>query len=399
MYERSDPSAVAYKRDPMKKLLVLAILIGGTTRGLAAAMPAPSNVGNAEHPCIEEDLRVTFRLKAPNAKQVQLRGGAGLVPDFLDLSRTEDGVWTVTTPPVVPGFHYYWFVVDGLHVNDPASYTYFGYGRETGGIEVPGPGLDFYDAKEGVPHGEVRGRWYLSAITGQGRRANVYTPPGYDASPGARYPVLYLLHGAGENERGWIEQGRANFILDNLIAAGRAKPMILVVDSGYAVRPARGARPASSAGMMAATAAFEEVLMKELIPMIDATYRTKAGPEHRAMAGLSMGSMQTLQIALKHLDQFGWIAAMSGPPRQGLDVRTAYGGVFSDAAAFNQKVKLFWLGAGTAETQFHMFTMAMHAALDQAGIQNVFYSSPGTDHEWQTWRCSLQDLAPRLFRE
>ena len=379
----------------MKTILMLAIWMAGMCCAPAAldSTPAPSNVGNAEYPRIAPDRRVTFRLKAPKAQQVQLHGGAGLVKDALDLVRSDDGVWTVTTPPAVPGFHYYWFGVDGLNVNDPASYTYFGWGRETGGIEVPEPGVDFYDAKETVPHGEVRARWYHSRITGKWRRAHVYTPADYDTAVNVRYPVLYLLHGAGENERGWIEQGRANFILDNLIAAGQAKPMILVVDSGYA----------SFAGVnvttnrSAATAAFEEVLLKELLPLIDANYRTDRS--RRGMAGLSMGSGQTLNIALRHLDQFAWIGAMSGPPRQGFEVKTAYGGAFSDTAAFNQKVKLLWLGAGTAETQIHQNTLAMHEALDRAGIKNVFYSSPGTDHEWQTWRRSLHDLAPRLFRE
>jgi enterochelin esterase-like enzyme len=374
-------------------------LLAGTLLAASSAhsAPAPSNIGSAEYPQIASDLRVTFRLKAPNAKQVQLRGGAGLVKDSLDFQRGDDGAWTVTTPPAVPGFHYYWFMVDGLNVNDPASYTYFGWGRDTSGLEVPEAGVDFYEPKEAVPHGEVRARWYHSNLTGKWRRAHVYTPPDYDKDTTARYPVLYLQHGAGENERGWVQQGRANFILDNLIAAGKARPMILVVDSGYATFAA-GATPAGT-NRAAPTAAFESVMLKELIPLIDATYRTQPDRAHRAMAGLSMGSMQTLQITLKHLDQFAWIGAMSGPPRQGFEVKTAYDGVFSDAAAFNQKVKLLWLGAGTAEAQINQNTLAMHEALDKAGIKNVFFSSPGTDHEWQTWRRSLHDLAPRLFRE
>jgi enterochelin esterase family protein len=386
----------------MKTNLILISLVGGWSLLAPAAQdprPAPSNVGSAEYPQIAPDLRVTFRLKAPNATKVQLQGGAGLVKSALDLTRGENGVWTVTTPPVVPGFHYYWFAVDGLNVNDPASYAYFGYGRETSGLEVPEPGVDFYDAKEGVPHGEVRARWYHSAITGKWRRAHVYTPPDYEKDSGTRYPVLYLQHGAGENERGWIEQGRANFILDNLIAAGKARPMILVVDTGYASRPGGGVSQSASARAFAPTSAFEEVMLNEIIPMIDSTYRTLSDREHRAMAGLSMGSMQTLQITLKHLDKFAWIGALSGPPRQGFEVKTAYDGVFGDAAVFNQKVKLLWLGAGTAEERFHQNTLAMHEALDKAGIKNVFFSSPGTDHEWQTWRRSLHDLAPRLFRD
>ena len=384
----------------MKSFLIPLMVIGASVRVLTAAdaLPAPSNIAGAEFPRIASDFSVTFRLKAPNAKQVKLEGGAGLVKEPIDLTRDEDGVWTVTTPPAVPGFHYYWFTVDGLRVNDPSSYAWFGWGRETSGIDIPDPDGDFYAAKQEVPHGEVRAHWYHSKITGRWRKAHVYTPPDYDRKTRSRFPVLYLQHGAGENERGWIEQGRAGFILDNLIAAGRAKPMIVVVDTGYATYAATN-HPTATNRASAATAAFEEVMLKELIPAIDARYRTLADRKQRAMAGLSMGSMQTLNITLRHLDHFAWIGAMSGPPRQGFDVMTAYDGVFRDAAAFNKKVKLLWLGAGTAETRFHTSTVAMHEALNRAGIKNVFYSSPGTDHEWQTWRRSLHDFAPRLFRD
>ena len=383
----------------MKSLFIPLILIGASFLAIGAtdSAPAPSNLPGADYPRIAPDLTVTFRLKAPNAKQVKLEGGAGLVKEPLELARSEDGVWTVTTPPAVPGFHYYWFMVDGLRVNDPSSYSWFGWGRETSGIEIPESGVDLYAAKE-VPHGEVRAHWYSSKITGRWRKAHVYTPPEYDRKTRARFPVLYLQHGAGENERGWVEQGRAGFILDNLIAAGRAKPMIVVVDTGYAAY-AWTNQPASTNRATAATAAFEEVMLKELIPTIDTHYRTLSECRHRAMAGLSMGSMQTLNLTLRHLDQFAWIGAMSGPPRQGFDVATAYDGVFRDAAAFNKKVKLLWLGAGTAEARFHTNTVAIHEALNRAGIKNVFYSSPGTDHEWQTWRRSLHDFAPRLFRD
>jgi enterochelin esterase-like enzyme len=377
----------------MKTILFLTALVCARCWAQAAdAVPASGNIGNAEYPQIASDLSVTFRFRAPEAKNVQLRGGAGLVKDALDFTHGENGVWTLTTPPAVPGFHYYWFVVDGVNVNDPASYSYFGWGRECSGIEVPEKGADFYTVKD-VPHGAVRAHWYQSKITGKWRRAHVYTPPGYDNSR-TRYPVLYLQHGAGENERGWVEQGRANFILDNLIAAKKAKPMILVIDTGYA----SFAGAIVGTNRSAATAAFEEVMLKELVPTIDANFRTKSAREHRAMAGLSMGSGQTLNITLKHLDKFAWIGAMSGAPRQGFDVATAYDGAFREAAAF-KKVKLLWLGAGTAEERFHASTMAMHEALNRAGIRNVFYSSPGTDHEWQTWRRSLHDFAPRLFQD
>jgi enterochelin esterase family protein len=266
---------------------------------------------------------------------------------------------------------------------------------------VPEPGVDFYDAKD-VPHGEVRSLWYHSKVTGSLRRAIVYTPPGYDAGPGKRYPALYLQHGAGEDERGWTIQGRANFILDNLIAAGRAVPMIVVMDKGYAETagspqaPAQSGRPGPPRFDFRG---FEEVLLTELIPKIDATYRTFSDREHRAMAGLSMGAMQTLQIAPAHSDTFAYIGAFSPPPVGTFDAKTAANGAFSDPAAFHAKVRLLWLGAGTAEERFHAAVRMMHEGLDQAGVRHVIFESAGTAHEWQTWRRSLHDFAPRLFRD
>jgi enterochelin esterase-like enzyme len=204
--------------------------------------------------------------------------------------------------------------------------------------------------------------------------------------------VLYLQHGAGEDERGWTAQGRANFILDNLIAARKAVPMIVVMDNGYADRAGQGPRRFDFR-------AFEEVLTGELIPKVDATYRTLADRDHRALAGLSMGSMQALQIGLSHLDQFAYLGAFSRPPLGNFDVKTSYHGAFRDATAFNKKVRLLWLGAGTAEKPFAAALESMHRALDQAGVRHVVYESQGTSHEWQTWRRSLHEFAPRLFRD
>jgi enterochelin esterase-like enzyme len=386
----------------MRPFLTLLLLACGLAREQADdAKPATSNVPRAEYPRVHADGRVSFRLKAPDAKKVQVQpGGAdnGLGKGPYDMERGADGTWTVTTPPAVPGFHYYWLVVDGVAVNDPGSETFFGYGRPTSGVEVPEKGVDFYDAKD-VPHGEVRALWYHSKVTGKARRAFVYTPPGYNPAAGTRYPVLYLQHGAGEDERGWTTQGRANFILDNLIAAQKAKPMLVVMDNGYADRaapPAAGGKPGAR---IFDFRGFEEVLTGELIPKVDATYRTLPDRDHRALAGLSMGGMQALQIGLNHLDQFAYLGSFSGPPLGGFDVRTSYNGAFRDAAAFNAKVRLLWLGAGTAEERFAAGVRSMHRALDQAGVKHVVFESPGTAHEWQTWRRSLHDFAPRLFRD
>jgi enterochelin esterase-like enzyme len=391
----------------MGSLLTFWLLAGSLSVAWAddGSRPATTNVPRAEYPRVHPDRTVTLRFQAPDAKKVQVQpGGAdnGLGKGPYDMERGDDGNWTVTTPPAVPGFHYYWLVVDGAAVNDPSSETFFGYGKPTSGVEVPEPGVDFYDAKD-VPHGELRALWYHSKVTGSVRRAFVYTPPGYDANPGARFPVLYLQHGAGEDERGWSTQGRMNFILDNLIAAGKAKPMIVVMDNGYASRPAPpsasgdgGSRPAPPRFDFRA---FEEVLLGELVPKVDGTYRTIADRDHRAMAGLSMGGMQTLQIAPKHLDRFSSIGSFSGPPLGGFDPKTSYDGAFNDPSAFNEKVHLLWLGAGTGEERFATAVRKMHEALDKAEIKHVVFESPGTSHEWQTWRRSLYDFAPRLFRD
>jgi len=422
-----------HARSMVCSLLLAGVLLpGGQLFAQPAddSKPASTVVLNAQYPRVYPDGRVLFRLAAPKAANVQL-GGAGLGATTYEMVKGDDGAWTVTTPPVVPGFHYYWFVVDGVQVNDPSSDTFFGYGRPTSGVEVPTPGEDFYFPKN-VPHGQVRMVWYLSKTTGEWRRAMVYTPPGYDLDTRTRYPVLYLQHGAGEDETGWTKQGRANFILDNLIAEKKAKPMIMVNDRGYAYRPGEkppapaGAPPAGraadaggrgaaapqagraapapaarGAGGMGASgvlspSTFESVIIDDLIPMIDRTFRTLADRDHRAMAGLSMGSMQAMSIALRNLGTFSWIGLFSGATVGG-DLDTAYNGVFKDAAAFNTRVRLLWMGAGTAEAALMKRLEESGKLLTDRGIRHVIYTSDLTAHEWHTWRRHLNDFAPRLF--
>jgi enterochelin esterase-like enzyme len=399
-------------------LFVLApALAPSPARAEEAGVPATSNVPGAQIPSIDSQRRITFALKAPDAASVQVAGGDGLGPGPFPMTKGADGTWRVTTPPSVPGFHYYWFVLNGVAVNDPGSETYFGYGKETSGVEVPEAGADYY-AIQNVPHGEVRAKWYLSKTTGEWRRALVYTPPGYAEHSTTRYPVLILQHGSGEDETGWTRQGKAQFILDNLIAAGKARPMIVVMDRGYALRPGAevpaGGPSAWSQNLNLAFASFEDVVMHDLIPMIDASYRTVPDREHRAMAGLSMGGMQSLFIALQHLDSFAYIGSFSGPivanlhvgdlnayrlQAQPFDAKTAYGGAFSNPAAFNERVKLLWLGVGTAESdQFRSGIGGAVGALRKAGVRLEYFESSGTAHEWQTWRRDLNDFVPRLFR-
>jgi len=374
--------------------------------------PATSNITGAEFPKVYSDRRVEFRLKAPDAQKVQVQiGGA-----TLDMVKSADGVWSATSEPQVPGFHYYALVIDGVAVNDPDSKTFFGVGRDYSGIEIPEAGVDFYALKE-VPHGEVRELWYHSKTTDAWRRCFVYTPPGYDANVRSRYPVLYLQHGAGEDETGWIRQGHANFILDNLIAAGKAVPMIIVMDRGYAAKPGQpvstvfgpGAAPVGSPEslkvMKDMSEVFGTVVLDDLIPFIDARFRTIANRDSRAIAGLSMGAMQSFQIGLGNVDSFAYIAGFSGAPMgfvfggNQLDVKTAFDGVMSDSAAFNKRVHVLFVGVGTAEAErFHTGVESFHKALDQAGIHTVYYESPGTAHEWQTWRRDLNEFAPKLFK-
>jgi enterochelin esterase-like enzyme len=383
--------------------------------------PAISNLINAKHPRVYPDGRVALRLVAPNATKVQLAGA--VIDKPVDMTKAEGGAWTVTIPAPPVGFHYYWFTVDGLHVNDPGSDTYFGYGRPTSGIDLPKQGEDFYHPKD-VPHGQVRMQWYFSRTTSAWRRAMVYTPPGYDENSEARYPVLYLQHGAGEDETGWTKQGHANFILDNLLAQKKAKPMIVVMDKGYANRPnepvtgvtgpgggrAEG-RPAqagtnaaptnrTSGGMSSSVlspSTFESVVIDDLMPMIDRTFRTLSDREHRAMAGLSMGSRQTMQITLRNLDKFSWIGLFSGATVNG-DLNTGYDGVFKKAKEFNERVHLLYMGVGTAEPRLMDALKSSDELLNKGGIRHVAFTSEGTAHEWHSWRRHFHDFAPRVFQ-
>jgi len=353
--------------------------------------PATSNLPGAEYPRVHSDLRVTFRVSAPNAQKVQVIPGgndSGLGKGPFDMQRDDKGVWTVTIPPAVPGFHYYWLQVDGFACNDPATQTYFGWNKECSGIEVPDRTLDFYDIKD-VPHGEVRAHWYYSKVTGMWRRAMVYTPPDYDKDIKTRYPVLYLQHGMGENERGWTAQGRANFILDNLIAERKAQPMIVVMENGM-VAPRGGAgQVTTKAGVnRLRNEAFGELVVNDLIPMVDAAYRTIPDRTHRAVAGLSMGAGQAMQIWLGNLDKFGYIGSFSGG-----------GPARPDSSKLEPKPLLVWMGAGSAESSRMASGKTTVEAMTKAGIPAVWFEAPGTSHEWQTWRKCLYDFAPRLFQK
>jgi enterochelin esterase family protein len=371
--------------------------------------PAETNVWGAQYPAVDAAGRVQLRIKAPEASKVKLNFWSG---PKVDMEKQADGYWTITTQPLVPGLHYYVFNVDGADMSDPGSRAYFGGSRYTSMVEIPEPGSTYYSIQD-VPHGQVRDVWYLSKVTGSWRHAMVYLPPDYEAQAKKRYPVLYLQHGGGEDETGWIRQGRANFILDNLIAAGDAKPMIIVMAYGYARRagaappdlsPATMGTPQGARAREEMANTFEDDLTQVLIPFVDKTYRTLADRDNRAMAGLSMGGFQTFHVTLKHLDLFSHIGGFSGAggmmEDRKPDMKTDFNGAFADPAAFAKKVHVLYLGVGTAEPErFQTRLRGLHDALTQAGVQHVWWESPGTDHEWQTWRRNLKDFAPRLFRQ
>ncbi len=374
--------------------------------------PSSLNVPGAKFPCVYPDGRATFRVVAPDAKQVQVRVGKNY-----DMVKGEDGAWTVTTDPLVVGFHYYTLSIDGANAADSSTHTYFGSGWQNSGIEIPeSADVDYYQLKD-VPHGQVSQRWYYSKVTQQWRRAYVYTPPDYDNGK-TRYPVLYLMHGWGENEVGWHIQGHADLILDNLIAAKKAVPMIIVMDNLNATKPGEDGtiflsrmlqpppppptpgqprRPMGGLGSFTG-ATFTEMMLTDLIPMVEKTYRVLPGRENRAMAGLSMGGMQTFLTTLSHLDQFSYIGGFSGSTGGfggQFDPKTSNNGVFADAAAFNKKVKVLFLGIGSVEGPG---AKNFSENLTKAGVKNVYYESPGTAHEWLTWRRCLNQFAPLLFK-
>jgi enterochelin esterase-like enzyme len=322
-----------------------------------------------------------------------------------DMTRGEDGFWQVTTKPLLPGFHYYAISVDGFSANDPGSRVFFAARKEVSGLEIPGPESDFFAAKD-VPHGTLRSMWYLSRTTGQTRRIVVYTPPGYDQGS-ARYPVLYLQHGYGEDETGWGEQGHENFILDNLIAAHKAAPMIIVNENGLPdlsfnpiapPRPGEKPRPVEEVArvfMNDKYAMLDGIISSDLVPFIDGNFRTLPDREHRAIAGLSMGGAQALRIGLNHLSQFAYIGAFS-PAIAVSDTKKDYDGALANPQKLNQQLRLLWIGIGTDDFLF-VPVRGSHETLEKAGVRHVWVTSSGS-HVWTVWRKYLADFAPRLFQ-
>jgi enterochelin esterase-like enzyme len=432
---------------PASKLEMVPAPLRSASAPAVPAHPSPYNFPGVQYPRIEADSRVTFRFNAPNAQKVQV----SIVNVPFNMVKGDDGAWTYTSEPQAPGYHNYWMIVDGAIVLDPSTQAFIGYGHMCNGFEVPEPGVDFYDLKD-VPHGNVLIRNYFAKATNSWRHIFVYTPPGYEAKTSTRYPVLYLQHGGGEDERVWIEMGRTNVILDNLLAEGKVKPMIVVMETSAVGGAGRGAAPgaATAAGAGAAGGgaaagagapagagagrgagfgiggpgggAYGQFMVSELIPWVDSHFRTLADKDHRAMSGLSMGGMQTASVTMANLDKFSYVGLFSGGAATGgrgrgaapgaapaatppappaapapLDLKTAYSGAMANPADFNKKVKVLFMSCGTEENPDAL--KRHQEQLIAAGITNSYvYISPGTAHEWQTWRRSLYAFASLLFR-
>jgi enterochelin esterase-like enzyme len=345
--------------------------------------PASSNQPGKEYPKVNSERRVKFRIVAPEAKTVGCT-----FRESSEFTKGADGAWYGYTRPLDEGFHYYAIKIDGAEVPDPNSMMFFGAMRWGSAVEIPAADQDFYALKN-VPHGQLREIFFHSKSTGSERRAFVYTPPGYDQDTTKRYPVLYLQHGWGENEYGWGVQGRAAWIMDNLLAEQKARPFIIVMTYGMTndTRPG-GLRTFD-------IKPFETVLVDELIPYVDAHFRTMADQPHRAMAGLSMGAMETKMITLKNLDKFSHIGLFSGGSISLEDAEKS--------AGFKEKVKLVFVSYGSKELGGDRSgrggdPKANTEALKTAGINSHFYVSPETAHEWQSWRRSLREIAPLLFK-
>lgn len=340
---------------------------------------AELNVRSAMYPRLLSGNRLEFKVKAPEAKKVQIDLGRKY-----DLTRNEKGEWTGITDPLTPGFHYYFLIVDGVSVADPASESFYGCSMMTSGVEIPYPegNVRFYMAD--VPHGDIRMKRYFSKTANDWRRMFVYCPPGYDAS-GKSYPVLYLQHGGGEDERGWSQQGRTDIIMDNLIAQGKATPMIIVMTDGN-------------------TRDFESELLKECIPFVEKNFRVKPDRNSRALAGLSMGGIQTLNTGIPHLDLFAYLGVFSSgwwanaaPSRNGNDTEKYYSLLKEKKDEYNKKLKLFWLSMGGKEDIAYNNCRVMMKRFDEIGIKYSYFETPG-GHTWPVWRESLYRFAPLLFK-
>jgi enterochelin esterase family protein len=371
------------------------------------AQPASGSSPNdtLKSPEVFPDHRVTFRIYAPRATEVAMEG------DWIEsnhrnvtraLKREANGVWSITEGPLRPDFYMYSFIVDGVPTLDPRNHAIKqGVTVLHNLFEVPGSETAFEDGRR-VPHGNVHMVWYYSDVAGGMRRMHVYTPPGYDGSH-TRYPVLYLLHGGGDNDTGWTSGGRVNFILDNLLAEGKSKPMVIVMPD-FNLPPDSGT-PAANAMETAATEQdrFAKELTTVIIPYVEKNFRVLTDREHRAMAGLSMGGARTLRVAPSRLDLFSYIGVFSmglqKGPTQGVpdDFEERNAKFLKNPGETNKLVKLFWIGVGDQDDRIYDGGKVLSQTLTRYGIRNEFHPSEG-GHSWLNWRRYLNEFTPRLFQ-
>ena len=360
----------------------------------ADAVTVENAIPGNEFPKIDSERRAYFRIQAPGARKVVV----DICSKKYNMEPDGKGGFMAVTDPLPVGFHYYFMNIDGVNFIDPASETYFGCNRECGGLEVPeGSEGDYYRPQQGIAHGQVRSIYYHSPNSkfGEWRHALVYTPAEYEIAKNAkkRYPVLYLQHGMGEGETSWMLQGKMQHIMDNAIAAGEAVPMIVVMESGDIKQPFGGGN--NQAGRSEYGASFYPVLLNDLIPYIDANFRTKSDRENRAMAGWSWGGHQTFDVVLQNLDKFAWMGTFSGAIF-GLDVKTAYNGVFANADEFNKKIHYFYMNWGSED---FIKSQPIVDSLRELGIKVDSSVSEGTGHEFLTWRRGLHEFIPHLFKK
>lgn len=391
MYKSSKP--VVLPRLALSVLFSLSLSFVSMAQLVENSVAAPTNINNDQCPCIMPDNSVVFKVEAPSAQNLQVDIGKNY-----DMEKNTDGIWTVRTQPLDPGFHYYFLVIDGVEVADPASKSFAGAGKMTSAIDIPEKGVDFYDIKD-VPHGSLRSKYYFSNYTNTWRRLFIYTPPGYDKNINTEYPVVYIQHGGGGDETGWAVQGKTDIILDNLIAEGKAKPMIAVIANGNVTAPGKSFGGYSSEGM----APFKEEMTKNIVPFIDSNFRTKANAKDRALCGLSMGGGQSFYVGLESLDYFGSVGAFStglfGGIRtsgSGFDAEKEMPGLLSKSEDFNEKLDLFYISCGEQDMRIEHTKKAVNT-MRENGLEVEFNTFPG-DHEWQVWRKSLNDFASRLFQ-
>ncbi|HEY9048842.1 MAG TPA: alpha/beta hydrolase-fold protein [Ohtaekwangia sp.] len=347
---------------------------------------ASTNVRSAKYPRILPGSRVLFRLKAPDAKQVQIDLGKKY-----DLVKDANDFWEVTTDSVSEGFHYYSLLIDGVAVADPSSQTFYGMGRMASGIEIPFPGDDYYAVKD-VPHGDIHTRRYYSTVTGSWRRMYIYTPPGYD-NTSEKYPVLYILHGGGEDETGWATQGKTDLILDNLIAEKKAKPMLVVMMDGNL-----GTGGIANFGEQSLRM-FEDELKQVAIPFVEKNYRADTDQKKRALAGLSMGGLQTLHAGVRNTNLFAYLGVFSSGwfTNQPNLSQPQYDFMKDNASSINTNVKSFWIAMGGKEDIAYSNCKAMCSKFDELGIKYTYSEYPG-GHTWPVWRNNLYNFSQLLFR-